>query len=228
MSFLITIEGLDGTGKSTLAAAITEAMNADQSFAPWIYQTKEPGTTAVVGGLQFNRPGPDLRSLVLNDRTLLPVERELLFYVDASLHRKFIENQGDAIVVSDRGLWSHLAYLRGYLKTKQIDWDQYTLCREMLRTMCAEPDAVIYLKGSVSLMKERNAAKSADAIESNGDSFFEAVLETYSDLVQSWGQVHKNPCVLDALDTVSHNVSYVLNWLKGEFNDEQLRLGRAN
>src|SRR6185369_10790042 len=106
MSLLITIEGLDGTGKSTLASALTEAMALDGGFNRWLYQTKEPGLATKLGKQEFNRPGIDIRTPVLNDRQLTPFERELMFYVDASQHRRFIENQGGAIVVSDRGLWS--------------------------------------------------------------------------------------------------------------------------
>lgn len=216
----LVIEGLDGTGKSTLAGQLHEAMLTDPAFCKWIYLTKEPGLTVkAMAGIEFNRSGVDLRAIVLNDRTLTPFERELLFYVDASQHRKFINDQKDAIIISDRGMWSHKAYLRATLKTGQIDHDLYYLGQRLITELCPRPDRIIYLRGTIELMNERLAGKKKDLIEQNGEDYFKSVLETYEDL-------SLNKClILDAINSTSHNVETVLNWLKKEFNNEQLRTG---
>lgn len=221
MSLLITIEGLDGTGKSTLAAALTESMALDPSFTQWIYQTKEPGLTTVLNKISFNRSGMDIRSAVLNDKSLTPLERELMFYVDASQHRRFIENQQEAIIVSDRGLWSHFAYLRATLKTGQMDYRSYAVCRDVIELTCPLPDRVIYLKGDLQLMEERNRGKAKDVIESNGLEYFGHVLETYEDLAFE----NEKCLVLNASNSTSQNVELVIKFLKEAFTNEQLRSG---
>lgn len=219
MSLLFTIEGLDGTGKTTLAKALGKAIAKE--FCTWVYVTKEPGLETQLGDLKFNRPGVDFRAIVLNDGSLTAFERELLFYADASQHRRFIENQKEAIVVSDRGLWSHLAYARASMKTKQLTYDSYYLCKEVIQSVCKIPNQIIYLKGSLELMKERNRDKTKDVIESNGDSFFSYVLETYKDLAFE----ARNCLILDASLPTSQNVEAVLSFLKEAYTDEQLRSG---
>ena len=105
---LITFEGLDGTGKTTLLKEIAKYVNSSVI-------TKEPGSP-------FIEVNQALRQMVLENLDLSPLERELLFYVDASQHKAYIEKNKDKLILSDRGLLSHLAYLRGYLKTKAIDF----------------------------------------------------------------------------------------------------------
>ncbi len=218
MSLVISIEGLDGVGKSTLVKNLALAMKADNSFYPWVYESKEPGS-------MWTPKGKDLRDLVLNTPDFRPLERELLFYVDASMHRRFIENQGEAIVLSDRGQWSHLAYLRGYLKTKQIDWDDYQLCKQLIMRTCRAPDCVIYLRGSLELMAERLKDKKKDVIESNDNSFYEAVLETYEDLVVKREYEGFPLLSIDATDSFDNVVKSVVNYLKEVFDHEDLKAG---
>lgn len=227
MSILITVEGLDGTGKSTLVSALHERIQADQSFPKWVYQTKEPGLMAKSSGnLLFNRPGVDLRNIVLTNPSLTAFERELLFYVDASQHRRFINAQEDAMVLSDRGLWSHLAYAYATMKTRQMSYEQYLLAQALIAEVCPKPNVVVYLRGSLALMKARLADKTKDLIESNGDSFFENVLAEYEDLAVDPTSA-KSLLILDAENSTSHNVELVLKYLKETFTDEELRAGNS-
>lgn len=217
----VVVEGLDGTGKSTLVKALHERMLADQSFCQWIYADKEPGLAVkAMAGIEFNRPGINVRDLVLNDTTLSPLERELLFYVDASQHRRFIENQGNAIILSDRGLWSHYAYLYATMKTKQMDYEAYRACYKIVELLCPRPDFVVYLKGSLDLMKARNNGKVKDIIENNKEDYFSYVLDTYDNLALAL-----NPLTLDATNSTSHNVEAVVKSLKERFKDEELKSG---
>lgn len=216
MSLLISIEGLDGVGKSTLASELVNKLSTDNEIAPWVYLSKEPGS-------KWTGIGPEIRKMVLETPEFKPIERELLFYVDASIHARFVDNQRDALIVSDRGLWSHLAYLRGYLKTKQIDHEDYSLCRKLIDRACRKPDAVIYLRGDLALMEARLAGKEKDVIEQNGKAFYEAVFETYEDL-------SNNACLplltLDATASIGQNIIKVVSWLKNEaFTREELKQG---
>lgn len=211
---LICLEGLDKMGKSTLAKALSEKLQVS-------ILTKEPGSLHV-------RHNPSLRNMVLEDVSLTPLERELLFYVDASKHRRYIEGckvMDFAIpVVSDRGKWSHEAYLYGYLKTGQIDFVLYKKLYSILQDVAAVPDITFYVKGSIDLMKERqaidgNAAK--DAIEANGDAFYEAVSAKYDDLYEksSGNNVYK----LDATKPIDKNVATMLSLIDSwrEANDKR-------
>lgn len=218
----IVIEGLDGTGKSTLISALHEKMLSDSDFNRWIFKTKEPGlATTGVGSIPFNRSGVDIREIVLTNQQLTPLERELLFYVDASQHRRFIKDQENAIVLSDRGYWSHLAYLRATLKTGQIDYNQYLICLNVLKEVCPRPAFVIYLQGSLELMKERISNKVKDVIESNSEAYFSYVLETYEDLALD----QSRSLILNARNSTSQNVEIVLKSLKERFTHEQLKSG---
>lgn len=222
MAIHISVEGLDGTGKSTLVKELSLEMNKDKDFYPWIYATKEPGLeTFVQGDLRFVRPGVDLRDIVLKNEALTPLERELLFYVDASQHRRFIKDQGRAIIISDRGLWSHLAYLRGLLKIKQINHDEYSVGRKLIELLCPVPDKVVYLRGDIALMEERTAGKTKDVIEKLGPDYYSYVQETYEDLSLSASKC----LILDAKLSTSENCRSVIDWLKKEFNHEQLQSG---
>lgn len=218
----ISVEGLDGTGKSTLVSALHERMCADQAFTQWIYQTKEPGVDMKVSpGIPIKRPGLNIRQMVLTEASLTSLERELMFYIDASQHKRFIEAQGNAIVVSDRGLWSHKAYLRATLKTGQIDHSAYIICKDVIKLTCPVPDFVIYLRGDIALMTERNANKTKDLIESNKSDYFGYVLETYEDLAFE----NPNCLILNATNSTSQNVESVITCLKTRYTYDQLKSG---
>lgn len=224
----IVIEGMDGTGKSTLTKALFERLCGDGNVCRWVYQTKEPGLqTACSPGISFIRPGLDVREIVLNDKNLTALERELLFYVDASQHKRFIDNQGSAVVVSDRGLWSHYAYLYATMKTKQINYEDYLILKNLVNRICPKPSAVIYLKGSVELMKERNANKIKDVIESSGDDFFNFVQLAYEEL-----EIEPKGCdvrlVLDARNSTCKNVDAVISFLREVYTDEELKSGNID
>lgn len=225
MSLVLTIEGLDGTGKSTLAASLLERIQADQAFPKWIYQTKEPGLDVnSLAKAKFRRPGVDLRQIVLENSTLTAFERELLFYVDASQHRRFIDAQEDALIISDRGLWSHFAYAYATMKTKQMTYEQYLIGKQVINETCQKPDIIVYLQGNQELMKNRLSGKKKDVIESNGNEFFEMVEMAYEQLLAE-PKYAKNLLVLDAENSTSKNVESIVTYLKETFTFEQLQKG---
>lgn len=218
MSLLFTIEGLDGTGKTTLAKELGLALSR---FSPWVYVTKEPGLETHSNGIKFNRPGVDFRTIALTNKSLTALERELLFYADASQHARFIENQGEALIVSDRGYWSHLAYARACLKTKQLNYDEYHICKDIIEMTSRKPNKVIYLRGSLALMKQRLVGKEKDVIESNSEDYFGYVLEHYEDLAFE----NENCLILDACNSTSNNVEAVIKFINEQYTNEQLRSG---
>jgi thymidylate kinase len=211
MSYLISVEGVDGAGKSTLVNELVNLLHAEEK-GHWVYASKEPGSP-------WAYPNPKIREMVLETPNFKPFERELLFYVDASVHSRFMDNQGDdTIVVSDRGLWTHHAYLRAYLKTKQIDWDEYAICTRLIERTSKKPDIVIYIDGDTTLMRERNAGKKVDAIEKNGNAYFDAVLETFRDLVQERTRLCKPLICLDGRASFDENVIKSYNYIRNVRN----------
>lgn len=215
----IAFEGLDGTGKSTLVQSVKKALEAEpQTFYRWVYASKEPGSP-------WAHPASEIRSFVLESPEFNGFERELLFNVDANLHRRFIENQGRAIVLSDRGFWSHRAYLRARLKTKQMDYDQYSILNTLFQLTCFKADTVIYLEGDLDLMKERNQSKTKDMIEKEDDSYFRFVLETYHDLILERTYSGDRFLKLDARESVDVNTTKVVSYLKEAYKHAQLQAG---
>lgn len=188
---LITLEGIDGVGKSTLLKELES--NIEGCF------TKEPGSSHI----PLNKT---IREMVLHNKDLTAFQRELLFYVDAQSHRAFIKSQRNQLVISDRGEWSHIAYLYGTLKTHQMLYEDFGLCKKLIEQSCAKPDAVIYLQGDLKLMEERLRGEK-DAIESLGQEFYSYVLAQYDDLLIATELCKLPVLVLNARDSLVTNVA---------------------
>ena len=114
MSFFITIEGPDGSGKSTQARLLADHL-ADQGFD--VLFTREPGGTEI---------GDQIRRVImsLDNQRMSPQAEFLLFSASrAQLVRQVIQPKlaADGIVVCDRFYDSSLAY-QGY--GHQLDLDQ--------------------------------------------------------------------------------------------------------
>jgi dTMP kinase len=94
---LITLEGIDGTGKSTLAAALAEPLADLQPVF-----TREPGATWV---------GDAVRRAIAEQRD--PVTEALLFVADHAAHLATVVRPalaGKKLVISDRYTDSRYAY----------------------------------------------------------------------------------------------------------------------
>lgn len=220
MALVIGFEGLDGMGKTTLIKKVYDYMDQHPSkYYRWISITKEPGSF-------WTGHGPFLRDFILNTPDLTALQRELLCYVDASIHKRFLEVQEHGIYLSDRSKWTHLAYVYAYHKLGRLDEEAYEDLLPILHHCCYVPDVVIYLKGSLELMEERSKDKKKDAIESLGKSYFQFVNERYEELRVS-GEHEGIPLLtLDASVDIDSNCSSVVSYLNDVFRPEELRSGR--
>lgn len=97
---LIVIEGIDGSGKSTQAQKVTEALNRKGIKS---ILTKEP-TDEVTGKL--------IRQILSGQTNLPQVAFQYLFSADRAVHQEQIKNylKKGITVVSDRYFWSSVVY----------------------------------------------------------------------------------------------------------------------
>ena len=220
MPICIAFEGLDGTGKSSLVEAVQAKIKRDLgTFCPWTFATREPGSI-------WTGHGETLRKFVLEMPDLRPIERELIFYVDCNLHKRFIEDQQDAIILSDRGKWSHEVYLKAYHSMDRMSGEQYNVCKDLIELVCYRPDAVIYVEASDDIRELRMSQKNKDVIEQNGPDFFKYVKEGYEAKIQE--AEFKGSRLLKIstdIDTIDSSADKVVAWLKDVFRAEELKSG---
>ena len=103
---LIVFEGIDGTGKTTLAARLAAALRADGHDAGLeVVETREPSRSAA--GMQLRR------LFAQKERTSSGAEELALFHEDRAEHVRFTVQPAlarGAWVVQDRTFWSTAAY----------------------------------------------------------------------------------------------------------------------
>ncbi|MFA5306348.1 MAG: dTMP kinase [Candidatus Babeliales bacterium] len=181
---LITIEGIDGSGKSSVAQCLVKCL---EERGRTVLLTKEPGGTEL---------GSTLRTILHTQKDRVgDVAEFLLFAADRAQHFEQIIlpalTQG-TIVISDRMADSSLAY-QGYGRG---------LNREMIKQVNAwamqqiEPDIVLYLRvDSIQACKRVRARHEAlTSFEQEGMEFWQRVSNGYEKIFAA----RKNVIVLDA------------------------------
>ena len=128
----IVLEGIDGSGKTTLAKMLSERL----SYKYKVFLTEEPTKTWV---------GKDVRRAIEEEKN--PYTQALLFFADRAEHidamRKHLMR--GYVVISDRYVYSTYAYqgaqLQGIMDFKSaLQWFQW-----IYEPMRLDPDAVIYV-----------------------------------------------------------------------------------
>jgi dTMP kinase len=165
---LITIEGGEGAGKSTVMAAIVEVLAARGRE---VVQTREPGGTPA---------GELIRALLLDPGSRLEAETELLlmFAARAQLVREVIRPAlaRGAVVLSDRFSDASYAYQGG---GRGIDMGRIA---ELERWAAGiKPDLTFLLDVGVEqgLQRARSRGGEPDRIEREHGDFFERVRAVY-------------------------------------------------
>nr|WP_217913923.1 dTMP kinase [Miltoncostaea marina] len=163
----IALEGIDGSGKSTQAEMLGEALRARGLR---VRRTREPGGTPV---------GERVRALLLEGapgELSLPAEILLFAAARAELVQRAIRPAlaDGAWVVSDRFLDSSLAY-QGAARGAGID---AVLDANRVALDGCLPDLSLVIDTPVVLAAGRRTAP-PDRIESEGDGFLAAVAEGY-------------------------------------------------
>ncbi len=165
----ISLEGTDGSGKSTQIGLLADALRAQGHD---VVLTREPGGTPL---------GEGIRTLLLGGHAMAPITEALLFAAARAQHvREVIRPALDAgkWVVTDRFIDSSLAY-QGAGRDLGIDrvWDINAPAVDG----CL-PDIAIVLDVPPSISAER-ASGPGDRFESEGVGLQETVAAGYRDLM---------------------------------------------
>ena len=159
--FFITLEGVDGCGKSTQATALKERL---EQFGYTVLRTREPGGCPIA---------EDIRRIVLakEDGGMCAETEALLFAAARSQHLKdtiLPAIERGEIVLCDRFVDSSLVY-QGMARGLGLEW-----VKEINRPAFREgaPGATLWLKmRHEKAMARRMAVSQPDRIEKAGDSF---------------------------------------------------------
>lgn len=164
----ITLEGIDGAGKSTQLVWITDYL---QDKGVNVVVTREPGGTQL---------GEKLRALLLDSRLTMHSETEALLMFAA--RREHLDKvifpalaRGDW-VVSDRFTDASFAYQCG---GRQVNTTKLENLEQWVQGVF-QPDLTLYLDVSVALGQQRTASiKSADRFEKEQTEFFQRTRAAY-------------------------------------------------
>jgi len=160
----ITLEGIDGCGKSTLALNLKRKL---ELLGFKVFLTKEPGGSNL---------GKDIKKIILN-KNISPITEFLLFAADREVHAKIIKqhlHKGE-IVISDRFADSSIAY-QGYGKGVDIDFIN-EVNNKVLGDL--KPDVTFIIDIPIYIMQERLGDRSLDKIERMSEQFFNKVRTGY-------------------------------------------------
>jgi dTMP kinase len=172
---LITIEGIDGAGKSTLAAALAARLGERGANVELL---REPG------GVELSER---IRTLVKDPRLDVVPRAEALLY--AAARAQLVEErvrpllEAGAVVVLDRFVDSSLAYQGagrelGVAAIREVN---------LFATGGLHPDRTLLLRIAPAAGRDRQLGRALepDRLEREQDGFFAAVAEAYDELARA-------------------------------------------
>ena len=194
---LITIEGIDGAGKTTLATALKEALEARGKRVELL---REPG------GVELSER---IRSLVKEPGLTVDPRAEALLYAAAraqlvSERLTPLLDQGVTVLL-DRFVDSSLAYQGA---GRGLGIEQVRAINDF-GTGGLQPDATLLLRidAATSRSRQDHRDEEPDRLERENDAFFEAIAKAYDDLAAAEpGRIH----VVDASGSTDEVLSAAL------------------
>lgn len=196
--FFLTVEGLDGSGKTTQVDLLEEKL---RDFGYSVLRTREPG------GCQISEA---IRGIILDpDHMEMCATTEALLY--AAARAQHVEQvirpavERGMLVLCDRFADSSVAYQGG---GRELGVDTVLAINEpAIGDM--QPDATVYLAVDHQIaMHRRSSASSLDRLEMEASAFHERVQKAYERLIHD---NRKRFLVVDAnrpIDQVAYDVQY--------------------
>ncbi|HEY7961617.1 MAG TPA: dTMP kinase [Solirubrobacteraceae bacterium] len=172
---LITIEGLDGAGKSTLALSLARELRAR---AERVELLREPGGVGL---------SERIRALVKDPALTVGARAEALLY--AAARAQLVQErvapllEQGALVLLDRFVDSSLAYQGA---ARGLGIERVAAINE-LATGGVTPDRTLLLRidARTGRARQRERAQAPDRLEREQDAFFAAVAAAYEDLARA-------------------------------------------
>ena len=199
----ITLEGIEGSGKSTSLDTISQ--NLETLNIEFIV-TKEPG-----GGPL----GKDLRKMLLDKRTSISSEVELLLMM--ADRKNHIENivepslEKGIWVISDRYLDSSYAYQGG---GRQIEVSKIDLLTELLKLPIPDLTLLFDLSPEIALQRAKNRSE-LDRFESEPMDFHKRIREAYltlaNDNIERYIVIDASKDIQNVKDQVQKQLNQFIN-----------------
>ncbi len=174
--YFVTLEGVDGCGKSTQAALLKEKL---EQFGYTVHRTREPGGCPLA---------EEIRKLLLakEDGGMCPETEALLFAAARAQHIHQVilpKVEMGQIVLCDRFVDSSIAYqgdARGLAREWIMEINRVALTKGM-------PSATLYLRISAeNAFRRRLAESEPDRIEQMGLAFQQKIEQGYEQLMQEY------------------------------------------
>ncbi len=202
--FLLTIEGIDGSGKSSVARALFEELSKCQYP---VLLTKEPGATAL---------GKQLRALLHERPFAVCSEAEfLLFAADRAQHMCEVVEPAlsrGMIVISDRMADSSRAY-QGFGR----GLDEQFIAQVNAWTMKSRvPDLTLYIKVDYPTAQERLQKRNEvmTSFEKEKATFFERIIHGFETIFKERTNVITIDGTQPLESVIREAISHVLSALK--------------
>jgi len=192
---LVTLEGVEGVGKSTVLPVVKEFLIAR---GVEVLHTREPGGTEL---------GEHLRDVLLNtDQEIVPKAELLLMFAARAQHVEQVIKpalESGKWVLSDRFVDASFAYQGG---GRELGSDSVEVLEKLVLGKL-DADLTLLLDASREASLERTKRRrELDRIETEGDAFFERVRQAYLERARMYPQRVK---IIDAnpdIETVSASV----------------------
>lgn len=206
----ITLEGPDGSGKSTIIKLISDFFKREDIQ---FIETREPGGTSI---------GEEIRKIILdNNNTNMSYETEALLYAASRgqhIHEKIIPALEDGkVVLCDRFILSSLAYQGvgrglGIERVKAIN---------DFAIRGVYPDLILFFHIDPKVTLERKLGNiDTDRLENLGGEFHERVYKGYMDLLKMYP---KNIIMIDASRSIEEVLEQSLKAIKKILNRNEER-----
>ena len=175
---LITIEGLDGAGKSTLARALQGALGARVADGQSVELLREPGGVEVSERIRALVKDPALNVLARTEALLYAAARAQL--VEERLQPLL---RGGAVVLLDRFVDSSLAY-QGAGRSLGVE---QVRAINLFATggLVADRTLLLRIAPAAGRARQHERAQEPDRLEREDDAFFAAIAASYEQLARA-------------------------------------------